>query len=248
MKTVLKISILPALLLALASVAYADSITLNSAGGTSNFTNGTLQYLGTSPLNSSFVANNYSPLVAPATPTTASGSSSSYNIPSGGWYTAITGTSWVANTATTDTTCTNGATCDPNDFYYYQTTFTATGGSLLYNGSITVMADDTLEVLLNGNVIVNFGIVGGDGHCGDNAPSCGSATTFLLNNITLLPGVNTLTLIDAQTGLNGAGVDMSANLTQAPEPTSLLMLGTGLLGLAFVLFRKNKPTGVVVNS
>ena len=33
-----------------------------------------------------------------------------------------------------------------------------------------------------------------------------------------------------------------------PEPSSLLLLGTGLLGLAFVLFRKNKPAGLVLHS
>jgi hypothetical protein len=33
-----------------------------------------------------------------------------------------------------------------------------------------------------------------------------------------------------------------------PEPSSLLMLGTGLLGLAFVVFRKAKPAGLVLQS
>jgi len=33
----------------------------------------------------------------------------------------------------------------------------------------------------------------------------------------------------------------------APEPFSLLLLGTGLLGLAFVLFRKNQPAGLVLH-
>jgi hypothetical protein len=33
-----------------------------------------------------------------------------------------------------------------------------------------------------------------------------------------------------------------------PEPSSLLLLGTGLLGLAVVLFRKAKPSGLVSHS
>jgi hypothetical protein len=33
-----------------------------------------------------------------------------------------------------------------------------------------------------------------------------------------------------------------------PEPSSLLLLGTGLFGLAVVLFRKNKASGLVLHS
>jgi len=40
--------------------------------------------------------------------------------------------------------------------------------------------------------------------------------------------------------------DINLDITQVPEPSSLLLLGTGLLGLAFVLFRKNKPFGMVL--
>jgi hypothetical protein len=53
--------------------------------------------------------------------------------------------------------------------------------------------------------------------------------------------------ITTDPGGSGGAPPAQGNLDSAPEPGSLLLLGTGLLGLAFVLYRKAKPLGPAQN-
>jgi hypothetical protein len=205
-----------------------------------------MEFLGTTELNPGFATN----LVAPNSPTTAASSSTTYDVdPLTLWIAAIAGSSWVSNTATAGPGCNDDAECQLNGFYYYETTFSAATGK--YDVTLDIMADDTAEVLLNGVVVIPFGSIGSDSYCSDGQPNC--ASIDMVSFIANLSGSNTLEIIDAQTGGGPEGVDYTATFTSTepssmtPEPSSIVLMCTGLLGLALLAFRKAKPFDVALN-
>jgi hypothetical protein len=176
---------------------------------------------------------NATPTGANSALTFAGQTSTTYNIGTGGVWTNPVGTSsWVSQNPQNFP---GGSSVEPFGTYTFSSTFSLTNDS--YAGSIWVMADDTTDVYLNNNLVQSFDS-GPNSTCQTAQPNCREPLLVTLPYGDFLTGLNTLTFNVHQTNGSSEGVDFSGSISSVPEPSSLILLGTGLLGSAGAFMRK----------
>lgn len=241
MKVFLRLYAVAAVLLTLSCAASADTIQLGSfaTGGAS--------------LGDANTAMNYGGYSAASTSPSSGTASTYYLNPGTTWAAPAANSTWIGFSPTAGPQATSNPALG---YYTFSTSFTALSTSP-YSGSLSLMADDTAEVLLNGVVIMHFGALDSDYHCSDTGPSCLSNDTMSLAGLSLLSGfdANTLTFVVQQAGSgptgginDPSGLDFDATLTagNVPEPGTLLLLATGLLAFALVGIRRDQRRPAVI--
>ena len=169
-----------------------------------------------------------------------SGSATQVIAPNPHWAAAIAGSSWISYAPTGDPSG-PGYTVVPNGTAVtFSQAFNLNSFTGYETGSVSVLADDTTNVSINGHQIYAANLGGSYPTCSSQPIGCLTSTEVTLD---LTPyasffqtGANTIAFTVYQENLVSYGLDYAGTVS-TPEPGTLALLGSGLLGL-FMMKRR----------
>jgi hypothetical protein len=162
--------------------------------------------------------------------------------PHPGWAPALPGSSWVSFGVTGNPTAPGYFVVPNGTVVAFNQNFFIPG--TVDSGWLTVMGDDSLAVLLNGNTLLLEAPSSGNTYatCSDFGAGCLPSTQVTLNLTPYLKtGDNTLQFLVAQRAGASFGLNYAGEIhdpSPVPEPATILMLATGLCGVIGTARRK----------